>query len=48
MRISNENKPLPYIMTRTAKGVSFVGIDGMDYLTPDSRSQPVQSATDTT
>jgi hypothetical protein len=44
MRIANDSSnALPYIMTRTAKGVSFVGIDGVDYLKANKQEEPTSS-----
>jgi hypothetical protein len=38
---------LPYIMIRTAKGVTFEGIDGVDYLNQAKSDQPTDDATTT-
>jgi hypothetical protein len=49
VRLTNTNTntlvPSPYLMIRTAKGVTLEGIDGMDYLKQAAVSQPTTSAT---
>jgi hypothetical protein len=49
MRIANSTSdPLPYIMIRTAKGVTFQGIDGIEYLKQTSTDENPPTLQDST
>jgi hypothetical protein len=45
MRLGNTSTDLlPYVMIRTAKGVTLEGIDGVDYLKQDKAETPDASS----